>query len=188
MAVSNSPCPASAAAVVAHALEDLADQHVALRRVRLGEHPTMRVAAPGGQSPWRSFRAPAAVPLPGRIMRARNAFTRAVASGSTSRSTVRSAHSSFARFLLMVATIADFRSSLATRSCARAVRAVAGAALAASQRRGPFSRRTKPRAVLRSMKTCQARSAVWRALAGQGRAGQRRLGGCQTDGHLGNVG
>jgi hypothetical protein len=38
----------SAAAVVAHALEDVADQHVALpRRVRLGEHPLLAAAVAG---------------------------------------------------------------------------------------------------------------------------------------------
>jgi hypothetical protein len=38
MPVSSSTFPA-AAAVVPHPVDDIADQHAALRRVRLGEHP-----------------------------------------------------------------------------------------------------------------------------------------------------
>jgi hypothetical protein len=34
----------SAAAVVAHAVEDVADQHLAVRHVRLGDHPLLTAA------------------------------------------------------------------------------------------------------------------------------------------------
>ena len=44
MPVSNSTSPRGPAAVVPHAVNDVADQHLALRDVRLGDHPLLAAA------------------------------------------------------------------------------------------------------------------------------------------------